>query len=73
MVADDIANGTVPADVDSFGELHDHVDANDYVAQAREDLGLAELCDWDDEADVTRDNNAMTLVAQWLRAGRPAA
>jgi hypothetical protein len=29
----DIADGTVPATVATFGELHDHVDANDYAQQ----------------------------------------
>jgi hypothetical protein len=34
MVREDIADGTVPAGVASFTDLHDHVDANEYLIHA---------------------------------------
>lgn len=58
----DIADGTVPATVATFSELHDYVDANCYGG----------LCDdecppevWDAGAEIQE------AVHQWLVAGRP--
>jgi hypothetical protein len=34
MIDEDIADGTMPADVASFTDLHDHVDANTYLIDA---------------------------------------
>lgn len=37
----DQASGQVPRDVHSFSQLHDYVDANDYLMQASEQILLA--------------------------------
>lgn len=51
----DIADGTIPADVASFTDLHDHVDANAYL----------------EPLDVQDANAAADALDQWLRNGRP--
>lgn len=52
-IRDDIASGQVPAEVGTFSDLHDYVDANQYGGE----LTL-------EEAVVVQDS-----VDQWLRAG----
>ena len=47
MIAEDITSGAVPLGVRSFTELHDHVDANDYLSQAGVPFGT--------DADAGRD------------------
>jgi hypothetical protein len=62
----DIANGTVPATVSTFSELHDYVDANMYA----DELICNRLMDGDEYLSFI---NAVTdEVDAWLRAGRPA-
>lgn len=58
----DIANGRVPASVRSFGELHDHVDADEYggLSQLPESEALVDF------AAAVRD-----VVDVWLEEGRP--
>ncbi|WP_131831265.1 hypothetical protein [Frankia sp. CcI49] len=64
MILEDIRDGRVPQTVDAFEQLHDFVDANDYVQQALEALGLTALPD-----DAARDNAAIALVDTWLAGG----
>ncbi|ORT98456.1 hypothetical protein UK99_01570 [Frankia casuarinae] len=64
MILEDIRDGRVPETVNAFEQLHDFVDANDYVQQALEALGLTALPD-----DAARDNAAIALVDTWLAAG----
>jgi hypothetical protein len=70
MITSDIADGTVPASVRSFSELHDHVDANMYVItaldgyQPRGDEG-SEVITSDAETDMA--NAVMDAVDAWLR------
>lgn len=62
----DIKDGRVPADVKSFGDLHDHVDANEYgglceapwFVEGREPSILS-------TADLVQED-----VDKWLKAGR---
>ena len=67
-ILSDIANGTVPATVATFAELHDYVDANEYGGACEEDGPFGgfsvEQCDfW---------NECQNAVDAWLKAGRPA-
>jgi hypothetical protein len=62
-ILDDIADGTLPATVGSFSELHDYVDANCYGGLCDEEesnpnLSLFETCAYQD------------LVDAWLRERR---
>lgn len=62
----DMATGLIPATVRTFAELHDYVDANEYVITALEAAG------WDhdpasDEQAATA-NRAMDMVNVWLAA-----
>lgn len=63
----DVKDGAVPADVSSFSELHDHVDANEYG-------GLCDdrLLDGDDgfpEWVTDMANETQSLVDQWIKDG----
>lgn len=61
-ILDLVADGTIPADVRTFGELHDHIDANE----------LGGLCDDDDpNSDINTDDwyRIQELVEPWLQAG----
>jgi hypothetical protein len=63
-IHEDIANGRMPIDVDTFSRLHDYVDANEYGG----------LCQIDDlEGDELHDfaNTLQNRVNDWLAAGRP--
>lgn len=50
MIDDDISEGVVPADVASFVDLHDHVDANEYTLCAGVPFDL--MADDDDGMDL---------------------
>lgn len=67
-IEQDIAAGVVPAEVRSFAELHDHVDANQYggaAAWPSEEWSTDRFCAfW---------NRVQNAVDVWLKAGRPAA
>jgi len=81
-ILQDIADGVVPADVGSFSELHDHVDANCYGGLCDDDCP-PELIPWHyngDESDEAREANPaidrvnviFDIVDGWLKLGRPA-
>lgn len=63
-VQSDMAAGWVPATVDTFSALHDHVDANMYLLNEMEEAG--EEYDPASDEQSSRDNAAMELVNQWL-------
>jgi len=64
----DMAAGTVPATVKDFSQLHDYVDANEYLINALAAAG------WDhdpaSEAQAAFLNRAMSMVNVWLAAKR---
>ncbi|MEV0297140.1 hypothetical protein [Nocardia sp. NPDC050710] len=65
-ILQDIADGVIPADVSSFSDLHDHIDASQYADQhisAREDLSGQTFVEF--IVDV------QDVVTAWLQAGRP--
>jgi hypothetical protein len=57
----DVARGVVPADVPSFAELHDHVDANEYGGGTESFDGSAEACAFWNRVHDTLD--------AWIKAG----
>ena len=60
----DIENGVIPTAVTSFSELHDYVDANEYVIEAF-DGKISFSQKWFKEANLLMD-----IVDQWLKDGR---
>lgn len=63
-ILEDIASGRVPATVRTFSELHDYLDANEYVVQG--------LFDSDGPAQSYDDVNAVLgELDAWLAAGHP--
>jgi hypothetical protein len=58
----DMADGVVPTSVRSFEELHDYVDANEYLPISREDYD-------DDEAFCFAANGLIEAVHVWLSKG----
>ena len=63
LITVDLDNGTMPKDVKTFSELHDHVDANEYLIQGMPDY------DWGpDTFDFA--NRVSDIVDTWLRNGR---
>ena len=62
-----IADGTIPATVSSFSELHDYVDAN--MLGGTEDL-LQFDENGDSHCDIDELNAAQTEVSEWLKNGR---
>jgi hypothetical protein len=67
-----IADGTIPATVATFSELHDYVDANmlgeDLYGEYPEDEDAAEEMM---EAWTAAFNPASNTISAWLAAGRP--
>lgn len=63
----DIREGRLPASVQTFAELHDHVDANWY--------GGAFADDWSNEFGIDRHcnfwNRVQDTLSRWLAEGRP--
>lgn len=64
-VVEDVRGGRVPADVATFSELHDYVDANDYFDLGGDDCPL----DPGREEDCTVLNAASSIVDGWLWSG----
>lgn len=62
----DVADGTVPAEVRSFSQLHDHVDANTYGGMC--DDGFADLFASPD-AWTEHCNAASAIVDAWIAEG----
>lgn len=59
----DVASGKVPATVETFAELHDHVDANGYGGFFEEDSPFGVT---DDDLDPNLIQNALD---EWIRGG----
>ena len=74
-IEDDIAEGTVPATVRTFAELHDYVDANCYGGLCDDDGPWKFLWDlhWTSDSNDVFDfaNAVQDRVNAWLAAGRP--
>jgi hypothetical protein len=73
----DMRKGYVPVSCSTFSELHDHVDANEYLINALELEGIAFLMAGDNitpeedaalEAQAAVDNRVMDIVNVWLAA-----
>ena len=62
-----IRDGVIPANVGSFSELHDYLDAN--TLGDTEDI--ADQMEWVESLETC--NQAFAQVDAWLKAGRPAA
>lgn len=62
----DMDLGVVPVTVQTFSELHDFVDANEYLIEAYE--ASEEPLDAADQQKADRDNRAMEFVNVWLAA-----
>jgi hypothetical protein len=65
MILDDVRGGRVPATVRDFSELHDHLDANDYLDQAGVQWGDS----GDTEADLADVIAVQDAVHAWLQSG----
>lgn len=63
----DVERGVVPADVGSFGDLHDHVDANTYGGICDDDGPWAVVLD--DDEGVAAVNEVQGAVDAWIRGG----
>jgi hypothetical protein len=59
-ILDDIAKGTVPADIATFGDLHDYVDANWYGG----------LFDMETEEGMNLINPLQDALNDWIKGGR---
>lgn len=74
-IEEDIATGAIPANVTTFSQLNDHVDANMYVSDRdREDRRIGPLGKkngWKGDDYINFTNDAIERIEQWLKAGRP--
>lgn len=72
-ILEDIRDGTVPATVKTFSELHDYVDANCYGGLCDSDL-MDELAG-DDGVSMDRiidfANEVQGIIDQWIKLGMP--
>lgn len=62
----DMEAGRIPSTVRSFSELHDFVDANEYVLDALEVHGEEQDSESDEQAHLC--NRTMDMVTVWLGA-----
>ena len=62
----DIADGTVPADVMSFGDLHDYVDANEYGGFCEDGNRVIDGLPSDQRCDVL--NYCQDAIDFWLKS-----
>jgi hypothetical protein len=76
-ILSDVRAGKVPADVKSFSELHDYVDANEYGGFCKEAFSAALINHFGgrDENEGMPDgmmnytNGAQNAINQWIKAG----
>ena len=66
---EDIKVGTVPETVKTFSELHDCVDANEYLIAAIPDRPVIAADDSDDSF-INLANQLADIVDYWLKDGR---
>jgi len=64
----DVADGTVPATVADFSELHDYSDANEYGGFCDVE-GYAAEVDWSWSGDTDAVNVVQYAVDAWIKAG----
>jgi hypothetical protein len=64
----DIIAGVVPAGVESFCELQDHVDANCYGGLCDDDFPYRP----DEQEGADFCNTVQGKLDEWIKAGRPA-
>jgi hypothetical protein len=64
QIAQDQRNGAIPMTVRTFAELHDYVDANEYILNVLEAAEIAYEPASFDQADLM--NEAMDLTDAWL-------
>lgn len=64
LIIDDVMSGTIPPTIRKFAELHEHVDANEYLIEAVPfgDENGFELTD----AFIDRLNNITAEIDMWL-------
>lgn len=65
LIRDDVRLGRIPATVATFSDLHDHVDANDYLGASASE----ELTERQSKNDFLEFNRVMEIVNQWLAVG----
>lgn len=63
MILDDICNSVVPSNIKTFSELHDYVDANEYVIPALE---------LDFETLVEVADRTSKILDEWIKNGMAA-
>jgi len=59
LIQDDISGGMIPATVTSFAELHEYVDANEYL--------IDDTLDWDTQIEVAE--KAQEILNDWIKGG----
>ncbi len=64
LILEDMKAGLIPPTVRSFSELHDHVDANEYLLEV--------WPDWDPADDCVAENALMDAITAWLAQGELA-
>jgi hypothetical protein len=69
LIIADIKAGTVPETVKTFSELHDYVDANEYLIAALPDKSPIAGDDVDDSF-INTANQIADTADKWLREGR---
>lgn len=70
-IVEDVVAGVVPADVETFGDLHGHVDANTYGGLCDESGPWADT--FSDDEGVAAANEVQTAVDTWIKDGGIAA
>jgi hypothetical protein len=66
LIGDDMVDHTVPATVTTFSQLHDYVDANEYLISALEAAEVEH--DAADAEQALLINRTMDMVNSWLAA-----
>jgi hypothetical protein len=66
-IREDVALGHVPRDVASFGDLHDHRDANEYGGLCNEEY----LAAWglSSATEAAAGNDIQNLLDEWIKEG----
>ena len=65
-IEDSFRRGILPATVRSFADLHDYVDANDYIIRVFDSADVE--MDWADQDQADLMSDAMEQISIWLNA-----
>ncbi len=65
-ILEDINDGTVPTTVKSFSELHDYVDANEYLTP--EDTDLPNIAEMGADILSAIGNEVSDAIDEWLKS-----